>query len=109
MTKERIQLQILYYQKENISSLSEWVPFSLDTIKATEEPIEWVVPIDIFTTTSFLYPKDQINVERLISIPRGQFAHIGMQVKVKLGLIGNLFAFFRKQPLRWTTTRILIK
>lgn len=108
MTKEKIQLQILYHNISGIKELSEWVPFTENGININEKPLEWKEPIDIFTTTRFLYPHDQIKADRLYKIPKGQLIHIGMQVNVKLGKISGVFAGLRKQPLRWTATRIIV-
>jgi hypothetical protein len=99
-----IRLQILEYVKDNILTLSEWVPFSHDSIRVNENPIEWRDPENICQTTSHIYPGEVVKVDRLYTFPDDRIWHIGFQLQTEYNWIEKLLVW--KLGKSWTTTKI---
>ena len=107
MRKDFILFQILEHDIKETKFLSEWVPFEKDSIK--ESIKHWKEPENIFETTRYFYPNDRIKAERLYHFPENSIIHVGLQVKAKLNIFGRIASKIGNQPLRWTTTRIVVK
>jgi hypothetical protein len=106
--KNHIVLQVLSYKVEQQTHLSEWVPFTKETIKPEEEPIEWHDPEDILETTKGLYPGEKIIVDRVLTVPKGDvFLHIALQCTAQISVFNRLLAGIRPCNERWTTTTVV--
>lgn len=111
LPKESIRLQILEHKLPLGNTLSEWVPFSKENIKLGEEPIEWVEPVQIFTSTTGLQPNEKLTVERFYRVSeKSDLVHIGFQYITKLSrivswLVPKPFAPYEQ----WTTTAFVLK
>lgn len=102
---EATRLQIFEHNMSE-SMLDEWVSFSEDYYQKHEKNlnINWKEPDNICTTTTHIYPKAILHVDRLYSCPEDKFLHVGLQIEVRRRF---LFKTFRKKTKRWTTTKII--
>lgn len=129
--KKIVKLQILPYLLSEQRQLSEFVPLDKSWIKEDEKPLKWQDPVEIFETTSYLYPGEITTVERLVQLPEpGTYLHVALQFRAtshfrpiailelfKKRSLGLLIRFKFKNLLKevafwesesWTTTRVLI-
>ena len=111
LPKESIRLQILEHKFPEGNSLSEWVPFSKKEVEPGEEPIEWVEPIEIFTSTTGLQPNEKLTVERFYKASENaDLVHIGFQYLTKLSRIVSWLVPKPFSPYeQWTTTAFVLK
>jgi hypothetical protein len=100
-----IYLQILEYDKNQFSILSEWVPFSQSEVQSNEQSVVWKEPEVICKTTKRIYPNEIVRVERLYTCPENKILHVGLQLQVKYGKILSKKIFNHAD--RWTTTKII--
>jgi hypothetical protein len=109
--KKKVLIQFLEYPGQIDQFLSEWVPFSEQSILVTEKPIEWSNPVEIFATTRFWYPYDTVKAERLYKCSKQYNYKIGLQLHANISLIGRLSRVFTISRLKkvetWTTTKII--
>lgn len=103
------RIQVLEYKIHPGADLSQWVPFEKKAILPTEQPLEWREPVEIVQSTKQIYPGEVISYERLYHRPQDSvILHIGLQVEMKLGLLGRIVT--RKNEMwRQTTTCFAIK
>jgi hypothetical protein len=103
------RIQVLEHKTQPGLSLSQWVPFDKTAILPTEQPIEWREPEVIFKSTKEIYPGEVISLERLYHYSQDSIIlHIGLQVELKLDLIGRIVTR-KKESWRQTTTCFAIK
>lgn len=107
--KQKIQLQILEHEVPANGCLSEWVPFDEEEVLSEEKPKEWHAPIEVFESSKFLNPGEILSVERLCHCPHKSVVHVGLQVKVKLGVLGCVASCFRSWKEQWTSTIIVMR
>jgi hypothetical protein len=100
-----IRLQILEYDKNKTPTLSEFVPFTRESIRENENPLEWKEPEKICQTTRHIYPGEVVRVDRLYTFSEDKIWHIGFQIQTEYNWIENLFGL-RKLGKSWTTTKI---
>jgi hypothetical protein len=103
-----IRMQVLEQPLSGGGALSDWVPFRQDRIRPSEPVKEWREPVDN-STTKRIYPGEIIAVERLYHYPQSSLIlHIGLQVTIKLGLIGRIVTR-KRDDWSQTTTLFLVK
>jgi hypothetical protein len=103
------RIQVLRHKVEPGESLSRWVPFDKDSVKPAEHPIEWVEPIEIFTSTQEIYPGETIAFERLHHCPEEPLVlHVGLQVGLELTWLKRVITG-KKRAWRQTTTCFVAK
>lgn len=107
--KEVVRLQMLPYSETRQLRLSEWVPFSKESIRKGEEPEKYYDPVEVFGSTLYLYPGEKISVERLECSPDSdKFLHIGLQFRARVLLRWLIIRVFSKGE-QWTTTAIIFR
>jgi hypothetical protein len=103
------RIQILEHQIPLGASLSHWVPFEQGAVRSSEEPIEWRNPVGIFKSTKQIYPGETISFERLYHCPQDNVVlHVGLQVKLELGLVGRIVTR-KREPWQQTATCFVVK
>ena len=103
------RIQVLKHDIQPGASMSHWVPFTKDAIKSTEQPREWLEPVEILTHTVYIYPGETISFERIYHCPEDTVVvHVGLQVELTLTRWGRLVTR-RTQPWRQTTTCFVAK
>jgi hypothetical protein len=107
--KQHIRLQILEYELLNDKSLSEWVPFEEEKVCASEPPIEWKDPKEVFKTTVSIDPNEVLSVERLHYCPQNRVTKVGLQLRIDPSVFGSFVARVRRWDQQWTTTAIIYK
>jgi len=106
------RIQILEYgipSGGSLPQLSPWVPFVESAILPSEQPLQWREPEEIFKTTQQIYPGEMIMLERLYHVVSDAvILHIGLQVEMKLSLLGRIITC-KKENWRQTTTCFVVK
>ena len=102
--KEFVRLQVLEYPVDGQTSLSEWVPFTVEATIQGEQPPFWKDPTEIFTSTRFVYPGELLSIERLYKLNnQNSFLHVGLRFKSKS--ISHIFRFkVLGRAEQWTST-----
>jgi hypothetical protein len=109
LNKPRGKIQILEYPRLENGNLSQYVPFSQATIPESEIPITWREPSAILTHTKQIYPGEIISYERLYHYPQPAIIiHIGLQLEMRLGLLGKI-ATQKREAWQQTTTCFVVK
>jgi hypothetical protein len=107
--KQSICLQVLEYRVPAGTSFSEWVPFEEEAIVASEQPLQWSEPIEVFKSTLTIDPNEVLAIERLHYCPPDTLLKVGLQVRMKLGIAGRIATRVRGWHHQRTTTRIVMK
>jgi len=107
--KQSVYLQILQYQVPAGRALSEWVPFEEEAIIASEQPLQWSEPIEVFNNTEIIDPGEVLAIERLHYCPPDALLKVGLQVRVKMGIVGRIATRVRGWHHQWTSTCIVMK
>jgi hypothetical protein len=103
------RIQVLKHDIQPGAAMSQWVPFSKDAIKSTEQPREWREPVEIFKSTIDIYPGEIISFERIYDCPEDTVViHAGLQVELELSRWGR-WVTRKAKPWRQTTTRFVAK
>ena len=95
-----ILLQCFEHEKNKLTHLTEFLPFTQDWFNAKKYPSTWKKPEVVFETTEWIYPAEVITIERPIQHINGKILHIGVQVHAKFGFLE--MASFRRLSQRWT-------
>lgn len=102
-----ILFQIFEHDKNHVSNLTEFLPFTKEWFVRKKYPSEWKEPEIIFETTKWIYPNEVIAIERVIQCDSESILHIGVQVHARYK--SYEVATFKNWTQRWTTVRFITK
>jgi hypothetical protein len=100
--KNSFRLQILEYNIDQITSLSEYVPFYNDKILETEKPNSWREPIHVWQPTEAIYPGQTTSLDYMCICPPNKLLHVALLFEGRPDFLSKLINLSES----WCATKI---